>query len=80
MAETLATSAVFLLYGYVIAGILFALIFGWRGVDHLDHQAKGSGFAFRLLIFPGCVAFWPLLLRRWLKATGEPPEERNPHQ
>ena len=80
MAESIATFIVFAGYAYALAGALFALAFVWRGVDRVDHQAKGSGLGFRVLILPGCAAFWPLLLRRWMRATGEPAEERNPHQ
>jgi len=51
-----------------------------RGVQKIDHRAQGAGVGFRLLIFPGAAVFWPTLLKRWLRATGEPPEEGNPHQ
>lgn len=80
MAEQIATVFVYLFYAYAAIGFLFALAFVSRGVQRVDQQASGTGFAFRCLIFPGSIAFWPLLLRRWLHATGEPPEEGNPHQ
>ena len=80
MAETIASYIVFVAYAYAVAGAICALVFVWLGVDKLDHQAKGSGWGFRVLIFPGCVFFWPLLLKRWLKGTGEPPDEENPHR
>jgi hypothetical protein len=80
MPERLATILVYLFYGYAAAGFLFALAFVTRGAQKVDRQASGTGLAFRCLIFPGALAFWPLLLRRWLHATGEPPPERNPHR
>ncbi len=80
MAERIAAIAVYILYGYAAAGTLFAIAFVSRGVQKVDEQARGAGLLFRLFIFPGSAAFWPLLLRRWLSATGEPPEERNPHR
>jgi hypothetical protein len=80
MAELVATYLVYALFAYSLIGALFALTFVCIGVDKVDHQAKESGWGFRILIFPGCMAFWPLFVRRWLKASGEPPEERNPHQ
>ena len=49
------------------------------GVQRVDPEARGAGFGFRTLIFPGVVAFWPLLLRRWVGGATEPPPERNPH-
>ena len=51
---------------YVAIGVLFAAAFVTAGVERIDHEAEGAGIGFRLLIFPGAVAFWPLLLRRWL--------------
>ena len=79
MAERIATYLVSAAYAYVVVGVVFAIVFVWHGVDKVDNQAKGSGWGFRALIFPGCIAFWPPLLRRWIRATGEPPEERNSH-
>ncbi len=80
MADGFVNILVFALYGYAMAGTVFAVFFIWRGAEKVDQQARGTGLGFRLLILPGCVAFWPLLFKRWLGAIGEPPEERNPHQ
>lgn len=80
MYELVATLLVGALYLYGIAGSLFAIAFVTAGVKRIDPQAIGSGVAFRLLIFPASASFWPLLLRRWVSGTGEPAEERNPHQ
>jgi hypothetical protein len=64
---------------YVLLGIFFAVAFLARGVERLDPNARGTGLGFRLLILPGSVAFWPLLLTRWLKRS-PPPVERNQHR
>jgi len=80
MAETVGSLVVWVLYAYALAGALFALFFVTRGVQAVDSQARGASIGFRLLIFSGAAAFWPLLLKRWMRATGEPPEERDPHQ
>lgn len=53
---------------YAVVGILFAVAFLSRGVGALDPVAKDSGRAFRALLFPGTVAFWPLLAKRWWTA------------
>ncbi len=79
MYENLASLFVYALYAYVALGAAFALAFVSVGVQRIDSQAIGSSLGFRVLIFPGSVALWPLLLRRWLAGKGEPPEERNPH-
>ena len=53
---------------YIISGILFSLIFIWKGLTKVDHGTKESGKLFKVLIFPGLVAFWPLFLMKWRKA------------
>jgi hypothetical protein len=51
---------------YGAAGLLFALAFLSVGIAQVDPAARGSSLAFRLLLLPGVVAFWPFLLLRWL--------------
>jgi membrane protein implicated in regulation of membrane protease activity len=80
MYELVATLLVGALYLYGIAGSVFAIAFVTIGVKRIDSQAIGSGVGFRFLIFPGAAALWPILLRRWISRTGEPPEERNPYR
>ena len=80
MAEAVASVVVRAMYAYALTGGLFAFFFVLGGVQKVDTQAQGAGIGFRLLIFPGVAALWPLFLQRWLHATGEPPEERNPHR
>ena len=80
MYELLATSFVYAFYLYFSIGLLFAVAFVTTGVNRLDPNAKGSGVVFRLLILPGSAAFWPLLLRRWIRGDRDVPEERNPHR
>jgi hypothetical protein len=65
---------------YVALGLVFAVAFVWVGVKRIDSQTVGTGLGFRILIIPGSVAFWPLLLRRWARGNAEPALERNPHQ
>jgi hypothetical protein len=64
---------------YVGLGLLFAAPFVLRGVDRIDPGAKGASWGFRLIIVPGVVALWPILLRRWWSAA-PPPAERNAHR
>jgi len=64
---------------YAAAGVLFALAFVTVGVQRVDPAAHGGTWGFRVLIFPGAAAFWPLLLARWVR--GAPvSEERNAHR
>jgi hypothetical protein len=80
MFETLAKAFVVALEAYAGLGLIFAVPFVCIGAQRLDCEAQGSGFAFRLLILPGVVAFWPMLLYRWTRGLVEPPVEKNPHR
>jgi hypothetical protein len=51
---------------YVLAGLIFSVPFLTRGIGRVNAAARGSGLGFRLLIAPGVVALWPLLLRNWV--------------
>ena len=79
MSEAVATVIVTALGLYLLLGVLFALPFVARGVGRIDPLAREGSVGFRILIFPGTVALWPLLARRWLRKQ-PPPEEHNPHR
>ena len=64
---------------YALIGLAFALFFVVRGVGRIDPAAAESSVGFRVLIVPGVVAFWPLLMRRYQERS-QPPEERNAHR
>lgn len=70
---------------YLATGVLFALIFLISGgAKKIDPGAEEGTFGFRLMIFPGCTIFWPLLLTRWKKAgldqAGPLPVEKSAHR
>ncbi len=75
-------AAVFLivLVAYLTSGLLFAIPFALVGVKRIDPHATRGSWGFRLLVIPGTMAFWPLLLRRWAAGVKEPPEECDPHR
>ena len=79
MSVAAATWLVRLVGAYLILGVLFAVPFVARGVNRIDPVAARGTWGFRVLIFPGTVALWPVLLRRWLAAS-PPPEEHNAHR
>ncbi len=60
--------AVNIFLGYLAVGLLCAVLFVLRGVTRMDPVTKGSSVWFRLLILPGSVLLWPVLLTKWLKA------------
>jgi hypothetical protein len=57
------------LTAYGLAGIAFAFGFVIFGIHRVDPVAEHSTIGFRLIIIPGVVALWPLLLTRWLRAV-----------
>ena len=74
--------AVFLIMlgAYLACGLVFAIPFALIGVKRIDPHAAHGSWGFRLLVIPGTMAFWPLLLRRWATGMKEPPEECNAHR
>lgn len=54
---------------YLAAGFVFAIPFAIKGVTKIDEAAHRSGWGFRLIIIPGVIVFWPLLLKKWMAAT-----------
>ena len=69
-----------LLGAYLACGLVFAIPFALVGVKNIDPHAAHGSWGFRLLVIPGTMAFWPLLLRRWATGAKEPPEECNAHR
>lgn len=69
-----------LLLAYLGFGLAFAVFFVTLGFERVDADAKGGTFGFRLMILPGVVALWPLLLQRWVRGEGRAPAERNAHR
>jgi len=64
--------AIFLLStfaGYLIFGVVFAIAFVLLGIEKVDATAHGSTVGFRLIIIPGAILLWPVLLRKWLSTT-----------
>ena len=71
MWTTFASIFLTLLGVYLLIGLLFAIPFVLRLVTQIDEAAQGTGWGFRLLIFPGTIALWPVLLKKWFK-KGKP--------
>ncbi len=56
---------------YGAAGGAFAAAFLSRGVTRVDPAARGSGWSFRVLILPGVLLLWPLLVIKWWRCRGQ---------
>lgn len=53
---------------YMALGALFAFPFAWRWSGRLDPVATHGTGGFRMLILPGAILLWPLLLIRVLRS------------
>jgi hypothetical protein len=51
---------------YLVAGFVFAIFFVVKGVEKIDEGARGASIGFRIIIIPGTMVFWPLLLKKWI--------------
>ena len=61
----------YIVMAYLIVGTLFSAIFVTRLIARIDESAVASPWTFRLIILPGCIVFWPLLLKKYIKARRE---------
>jgi hypothetical protein len=52
---------------YVLAGLLFSIVFFWKGIEKVDSGSQGISFWLKMLLLPGMVFFWVFFLRKWLK-------------
>ena len=68
MGDGLARLLVLAASGYLALGVGFALPFAARWVGRLDPAAQAGTWGFRVLIVPGTVLLWPLLVARLLRA------------
>jgi hypothetical protein len=49
---------------YLEVGLAVALLFAVYGVERLEPSARGGSILFRLLIVPGAILLWPLIVKR----------------
>ena len=54
---------------YLLMGVLFVIPFLMKGLNKIDEGAHGSTIGFKIIIIPGVIVFWPVLLSKWMKKT-----------
>ena len=62
MGSAEAFISIFQIYAGI--GAVVAAVFLLYGVDRVDPSARGS-YLFRILLIPGAIGLWPLVLWRW---------------
>jgi len=58
----------YMLLAYFGIGLILSVPLHLAGRRRIDLGTTGAGWWFRLLITPGLIALWPLMLRRWRRA------------
>ena len=53
---------------YLLIGLVFSVPFVLRGVGRVDPAAHQAPLVFRVLILPGVVGLWPVMLSKWSRA------------
>ena len=61
-----AQSVIALVEAWIWVGAAVAVLFLTLGVDRIDEDAQGA-YVFRLLLVPGVLLIWPLVLWRWAR-------------
>ena len=79
MLELIVTGFLLGLLIYVLMGLAFSIPFVFKGAHKIDPSAIGATLGFKLIIIPGVIIFWPVLLLRWMNGT-PPPKESSPHR
>ena len=67
MAEQIVSIMLMLAGVYLLVGIVFYFPFIRKGVHHFDDGVKSAPLFMKIMIFPGTVALWPILLKKWRK-------------
>jgi len=70
VTETTAEVIVLILAAYTGIGFVSALAFLIFGARALDDGVPGSTKGAFVLIFPGLVALWPVMIAKWLIGRG----------
>jgi len=56
---------------YLLLGVVFVIPFLTKGLTKVDEGAQGGTIGFKIIIIPGVIVFWPVLLNKWMKASRE---------
>jgi hypothetical protein len=53
---------------YLLLGVLFVIPFLVKGISKVDQGAHDGTKGFKIIIIPGVIVFWPVLLNKWIRA------------
>ena len=61
---------------YLLMGVVFVIPFLMKGLRKLDEGAHGGSIGFKIIIIPGVIVFWPVLLSKLTKKITAEIEEK----
>ena len=64
----MASLFVLLLEIYLLLGVAFSIVFAIKGAEAIDEEVAQSPKTFRLLLIPGAILLWPVLLLKWMRS------------
>lgn len=76
----LASVIVWFAGAYLAAGVVTAIVSIVRGLGRIDPDAVNATWGFRLIVFPGLVLLWPVIVRRMMSGAPRPPAEQTAHK
>ena len=65
---------------YLGLGVLFVIPFLIKGISKVDEGVHGGTTGFKIIIIPGVIVFWPVLLKKWLRVKNNNPTETQSSQ
>jgi hypothetical protein len=80
MPMALANALLVLVAAYLAAGVAFAVVLHAGGLARVDANAARGSRGFRIVVTPGLILLWPVLLGRWRRGVGMPPAPRDAHR
>jgi len=66
--EQVVISILIVMSFYLVSGLLFSILFLIIGLQRVDDGTNETSLFFKMLILPGVVLLWPLLLQKWIKS------------
>ena len=68
MLTTIISLLLIAIATYLLAGMVFTIFFQAKGLSKIDDGVHGSSVGFRIIIIPGCIVFWFVLMKKWINA------------
>lgn len=79
MPTTIATLAVTIIEIWFVVGFVFALLFAGGLAARIDARAAHLPIGMRLILIPGAIALWPLLVVRVAAGRRAAPAQHDAH-